>query len=120
MYDYPPIDRMNVQRPRRHGMLFLAFPAAPVAAEISRRTGTTLRATARFKRPPFAGGSASRHPVRALANIRNFRTQAWSGKSAEAAATIESAPVAMTFDRLLTFGRNTNAKPLVLSGGDGN
>src|ERR1700679_4235639 len=99
MYDYPPIDRMNVQRPRRHGMLFLAFPAAPVAAEISRRTERYCARRGLSGRPLLADRlhvtlfGLGEYPELPESVVR---------KAAEAATTIESAPVAMTFDRLLT------------------
>jgi 2'-5' RNA ligase len=116
MYDYPPIDRMNVERPRRHGMLLLAFPDAPTAAEISRRTHRFRNRCKLSGRPLLADrfhitlcdlGEYSELPDALVAQV------------GRAATTITSPPVAMTFDRLLTFRRNTNAQPLVLSGGDG-
>jgi RNA 2',3'-cyclic 3'-phosphodiesterase len=116
MYDYPPLDRMNVQRPRRHGILLLAFPAAPVAAEISRRTERYCARRGLSGRPLLADRlhitlfGLGEYPELPERLVR---------KATEAAAAVESAPVAMTFDRLLTFRQNTNAQPLVLSGGDG-
>jgi RNA 2',3'-cyclic 3'-phosphodiesterase len=116
MYDYPPLDRMNVQRPRRHGMLLLAFPNEPVAAEISRRT-QLFRDRCKLSGRPLL-------PDRlhiTLCDLGEYPElpDALVAQVSRAATTITSPPVTVTFDRLLSFKRNANAQPLVLSGGDG-
>jgi 2'-5' RNA ligase len=116
MYDYPPIDRMNVERPQRHGMLLLAFPDAPTAAEISRRTHRFRNRCKLSGRPLLQ----DRFHV-TLCDLGEYpeRPDVLVAQVSRAASTITSPPVVVTFDRLLSFKRNANAQPLVLSGGDG-
>jgi 2'-5' RNA ligase len=116
MYDYPPLDRMNVQRPTRHGMLLLAFPNKQIAAEILRRT-QLFRDKCRLSGRPLL---PDRFHI-TLCDLGEYPElpDALVTQVSRAATTITSPPVAVTFDRLLSFRRNANAQPLVLSGGDG-
>jgi 2'-5' RNA ligase len=116
MYDYPPVDRMNVQRPTRHGMLLLAFPNEKVAAEILRRT-QVFRDRCRLSGRPLL---PDRFHI-TLCDLGEYPEvpDTLVAQVSRAATTINSPPVTVTFDRLLTFKRNAGVQPLVLGGGDG-
>ena len=97
-------------------MLLLAFPDAPTAAEISRRTHR-FRYRCKLSGRPLL---ADRFHI-TLCDLGEYSElpDALVAQVGRAATTVASPPVAMTFDRLLSFKRNANAQPLVLSGGDG-
>jgi RNA 2',3'-cyclic 3'-phosphodiesterase len=116
MYDYPPLDRMNVQRPTRHGMLLLAFPNEQVAAEILRRTQLFRHRCGLSGRPLLPDRF---HVTLCDLGEHPERPDTLVAQVSRAASTITSPPVTVTFDRLLSFKRNANAQPLVLSGSDG-
>jgi RNA 2',3'-cyclic 3'-phosphodiesterase len=115
-YDYPPIDRMNVERPTQHAIMILAYPKPADAAEISDRND-------RFRHRAGLHG-------RALLTDRLHITLFSLGiyldvpddliaKASKAAAMIVSPPIEVIFNRLETFGRNSSNKPMVLTGDDG-
>lgn len=117
MYDYPPLDRLNVQRPTRHGLFLAAFPAKPAAAEIARRTNV-FRDRCRLEGRPLAPGRL--HVT--LCDLGEYFDEIPDrilAKTMAAVAQIRSSPVDVAFDRLLSFKRRHHLLPLVLCGGDG-
>src|ERR1700732_39032 len=96
-YDFPPIDRMNVERPTQHAIMFLAYPKPADAAEISDRNH-------RFRNRADLSG-------RALLTERLHITLFSLGmyldvpddlmaKASKAAAMIASPPIEVVFSRL--------------------
>ena len=102
-YDFPPIDRMNVERPTQHAIMFLGYPGPSDAAGISSRnhrfrdraglTGRPLR-TDRLHITLFSLGIYPSVPDDVIA------------KASKAAAMIISPPVEIACDRLETFRGN--------------
>jgi len=115
-YDFPPVDRMNVERPTQHAIMILAYPSPSDAAHISDRShrfrdraglkGRPLR-TDRLHITLFSLGMYLSVPDDLIA------------RASKAAAMIVSPPVEIACDRLETFTRKSSDQPLVLTATDG-
>jgi 2'-5' RNA ligase len=108
MDDYPPLER---SLPQRHGILLLGFPSQPVADHIKRfsydirdllgLTGWPLR-TERFHMTLSYLGDYDRAPERLFeAVIKAFEN-------------FDHPPVDVSFNQVLSFGRDGFNRPLVL------
>ncbi len=115
-YDFPPFDRMNVERPTQHAIMFLVYPSPSDAATISGRNhrfrdraGLRGRAllTERLHITVFSLGVYPTVPEDLIA------------KACKAAAMVVSPPIEIVFNRLETFERKSSDQPLVLTGADG-
>jgi len=117
-YDFPPIDRMNVERPTQHAIMFLAYPSPADAAEISARSHR-FRDMAGLRGRPL---STDRLHI-TLFNLGVYgdgeRYEDVIAQACKAAAMMASSPIEIVLDRLQTFRRNSSDQPLVLTGSDG-
>ena len=117
-YDFPPVDRMNVERPTQHALMFLAYPSPADAAEIS----------ARIHRFRDMAGLQGRPLLTDRLHITLFSLGVYGdgeryedviAQACRAAAMVALSPVDIVLDCLQTFQRNSSDQPLVLTGSDG-
>ena len=115
-YDFPPVDRMNVERPTQHAIMFLAYPRPSDAAEISSRNH-------RFRNRAGLNGRPLRadrlHITLFSLGIYPAVPEELVAKAGKAAAMVASPPVEIAFDRLESFTRKSADRPLVLTAADG-
>lgn len=118
IYDFPPADRMNVERPTQHAIMFLGYPNPPDAAGISKRSHSFRDRT----------GLKGRALLTDRLHITLFSLGAyWEGempadlipRARAAGAMVASPPIEIVLDCLQTFRRNSSDQPLVLTGSDG-
>jgi 2'-5' RNA ligase len=108
MYDYPPPHRSV---PERHAILLLGFPSQPVADQIKRfsydirdlyaLTGWPLRSERLHMTLAFLG-EYDKSPERLFEAV------------AKALANFDHPPIDVSFNQLLSFGREGFNRPLVL------